>query len=176
MFESDETSFDTTAFPSNRFGFQFARVALWYLRQDPDKWPRNETRFEDNLRDGLVTVVRELSKYVTLSVTTEASTYRLTFENFDEKTAIDFKGSRAIEVLSQESDIATDSRWLNGPKSSLFQPAAGLPQVRAEHGVPRCLCCELLSATLRFFSAPRPHSTFRIPFTRCQLLDVILDP
>ena len=154
VFESDETSFDTTAFPSSRFGFQFARVALWYLRQNPDHWPRSETRFEDDLRDGLVIVVRELSKYVTLSVTTEASTDRLTFENFNEKFAIDFKGSNAIEVFSQEPDIATDSSGLNGAKSSLFQPGS-TPAWIASIDVPLCLCCEPLSTTLRFFSAPR---------------------
>ena len=122
MFESDETSFDPTAFPPSKLGFaEWSRAALWYLRQDPDKWPRNETRFEDDLRDGLVTVVRALSKYVTLSVTTEASTYRLTFENFNEKSAIDFKGSQAIDVVSQEPDLATDSSGQNGAKSSFFE-------------------------------------------------------
>ena len=92
MFESDETSFDPTAFPSSRFGFQFARVALWYLRQNPEQWPRNETRFEDDLRDGLFDVLKELSPHVTLSVRSGASDH-LTSDNFNEKSAIDFKGS-----------------------------------------------------------------------------------
>ena len=132
VFESDETSFDTTAFPSSRFGFQFARVALWYLRQDPDKWPRNETRFEDDLRDGMVTVVRELSKYVTLSVTTEASTDRLTSEDFNEKTAIDFKGSQAIDVLLQEPDVAMDSIFRN--KDMEPHPPGGLMAISTQIG------------------------------------------
>ena len=52
-FQFDETSFDVTAYPPSKLGFsEYARTALWRLRQDPDTWPRNDTTFENELYDG----------------------------------------------------------------------------------------------------------------------------
>ena len=76
-FKEDETSFDSTAFPPSTLGcsassgckyVEFGRAALWYLRQDPESWPRDESRFDDDLRDALTAVLKELSTYVKISV------------------------------------------------------------------------------------------------------------
>ena len=119
-FQSDETSFDSTAFPPSTLGcsaaagckyVEFGRAALWFLRQDPETWPRNETRFGDDLRRGLITVLRELSTRVTLSVKSGEV----------KQAAIQFDGSQVIETFPQQPPIATDPSGLNGTKSSLFQ-------------------------------------------------------
>ena len=132
-FQSDETSFDSTAFPPSTLGcsaaagckyVEFGRAALWFLRQDPETWPRNETRFDDDIRDHLTTVMEVLSTRVTLSVKSGAV----------KQVAIEFEGSRVSEVFPQEPPIARDPSGLNGTTSSLFQlDTDSLPAIFAKN-------------------------------------------
>ena len=117
-FKHDETSFDSTAFPPSTIGcsaggckyVEFGRAGLYLMRQDPERWPRNETCFEDDVRQGLIDVVEKLSKRVTLFVVNE---------NVQQK-AIEFEGSKVIEVFPQGPPIAKDR--LNAKEASLFEP------------------------------------------------------
>ena len=109
-FKFDKTSFDSTAFPPTTVGFvEFGRAALWYKRQDPDTWPRSETRFGDDIRKGLIELLKRMSGHFKLYMTTSIS----------EETSIDFENGHVIEVFPQKAVIAADPSGLNA--TSLLQ-------------------------------------------------------
>ena len=101
-------------------GSRLGRAALYLLRQDPTRWPRNETRFEDDLRSGLIDVLKFWSKRVRLSV--ESKTV--------EEKSIDFDGSKLIELLPQ--DVPSRKDPLSATEASQFKPHDQV-QLRAEY-------------------------------------------
>ena len=109
-FKFDKTSFDSTAFPPTTVGFvEFGRAALWYKRQDPDTWPRSETRFDDDVRDGLIELLKRMSGHFKLYMTTSISG----------DISIDFENGHVIEKFPQKAVDAADPSGLNA--TSLFQ-------------------------------------------------------
>ena len=139
-FKFDKTSFDSTAFPPTTVGFvEFGRAALWYKRQDPDTWPRSETRFDDDVRDGLIELLKRMSGHFKLYMTTSTS----------EETSIDFENGHVIEVFPQKAVIAADPSGLNA--TSLFQNDAATPplSLRVRFGKAAALRYATMAARLR---------------------------